>query len=401
MSAAGKPLTTAQKVVLGLAFVPMVGTGLAGGYGTYTNISNAYGQGTAVGAVAAGEGATAVLALVLLGLTMLGQSSPLVIRSGLWALPAAASAMSSMAAKSPGEIVIYALTPMGMTASAEGAAFLARRIVVHRDGRDGEAERRAAEVVQALAYHRARATHHPDEKVRRKSELKAWTLARRVGTGDLALGDRLLDVQRDRLTAGADSALAAMFDAPTTPALTTGSTPPTPALESGQTDAYRSTPDREKSTDPEPAVPALPATEEPAPAGDVTPDPVQADVDAAVDSTRSVVVVAADRPRPRRATGRVPESARSTTPTRSRDELLAKARSLTKSWTAKELTADRLRKTLRTAPANGRWLRDTLRGEREAAAAKAAAAVAEAAAAEATAAEAEAAAPGAAAADVA
>lgn len=374
MSAAGKPLTTAQQVVLGAAFVPMVATGGAGGYGTFTNISAAYGSGTAVGAVAAGEGATAVLALVLLGLTMLGQSSPLVIRSGLWALPAAASAMSSMAAKSPGEIVIYALTPMGMTASAEGAAFLARRIVVHRDGRDGEAERRAAEVVQALAYHRARAAHHPDEKVRRKSELKAWTLARRVGTGDLALGDRLLDVQRDRITAGADSALAAMFDAPTTPALTAGSTPSTPAIESGQTSTERSTSEREKSADPEPAVPALPAAEEPAPVVDATPDPVPTDADPAADSTRPALVVAADRPRPRRATGRVPESARSSTPTRSRDDLLAEARSLTESWSVKELTADRLRKTLRTSPANGRMLRDTLRGEREAAAAEVAAA---------------------------
>ncbi|MEW1634500.1 conjugal transfer protein [Streptomyces sp. NPDC093801] len=375
MSAAGKPLTPAQKTVLGLAFVPMVGTGLAGGFGTYTNISTAYGSGTAVGAVAAGEGATAVLALVLLGLTMLGQSSPLVIRSGLWALPAAASAMSSMAAKSPGEIVIYALTPMGMTASAEGAAFLARRIVVHRDGRDGEAERRAAEVVQALAYHRARAEHHPDEKVRRKSELEAWKLARKVGTGDLALGDRLLDVQRDRITAGADSALAAMFDTPTTPALTAESTHPTPAIESGQTGTYRSTLDREESADREPLAPALPTAEVAVPVVDMAPDPVPADVGPAVESTRPAMVVAADRPRPRRATGRVPESARSATPTRSRDELLAEARSLTEAWSVKELTADRLRKTLRTSPANGRMLRDTLRREREASAAAEAAAV--------------------------
>ncbi|MEW1633281.1 conjugal transfer protein [Streptomyces sp. NPDC093801] len=352
----------------------MVATGGAGGYGTFTNISTAYGSGTAVGAVAAGEGATAVLALVLLGLTMLGQSSPLVIRSGLWALPATASAMSSMAAKSPGEIVIYTLTPMGMTASAEGAAFLARRIVVHRDGRDGEAERRAAEIVQALAYHRARSAHHPEEKVRRKSELKAWKLARKVGTGDLALGDRLLDVQRDRITAGADSALVAMFGTPATPALTTGSTPPG-AIESGQTDIYRSTSDREKSDDPEPAVPTLPAAEEPSPVVGATPDPVPADVDAAVDSIRPTLVVAADRPRARRATGRVPQSARSTAPTRSRDELLAEARSLTESWSMKDLTADRLRKTLRTSPANGRMLRDTLRGEREASAAAEAAAV--------------------------
>ncbi|MFV2117056.1 hypothetical protein ACE14D_00795, partial [Streptomyces sp. Act-28] len=197
----------------------MVATGVAGGYGTYSNIRAAYGEGTAVGAVAAGEGATAVLALLLLGLTMLGQSSPLAIRAGLWALPVAASVMAATAATSGGERVIYALTPMGMTAAAEGAAFLARRIVVHRDGRDAEAEHRAAAVVQALAYHRARAAHHPDEKVRAKSELKTWKLARKVGTNDLALGDRLLDVQRHRVTDGADAALAAMFGTPTRSAL--------------------------------------------------------------------------------------------------------------------------------------------------------------------------------------
>lgn len=86
MSVTGKPLSRGQKVVLGAAFVPMLGTGVAGGVGTYSNISTMFGSGTAVGAVAAGEGATAVLAIVLLGLTMLGQSSPRVIRAGLWAL---------------------------------------------------------------------------------------------------------------------------------------------------------------------------------------------------------------------------------------------------------------------------------------------------------------------------
>ncbi|MFI8101643.1 DUF2637 domain-containing protein [Streptomyces sp. NPDC086023] len=76
-------------------------------------------------------------------------------------------------------------------------------------------------------------------------------------------------------------------------------------------------------------------------------------------------VAAADRPRPRRATGRVPESARTTRTVRTADELLAEARALTESWSVKELTADRLRQTLRTSPANGRMLRDTLRAERE------------------------------------
>ncbi|WP_234436543.1 hypothetical protein [Streptomyces sp. XY511] len=189
----------------------MLATGVAGGYGTYSNIKAVYGAGTAAGAVAAGEGATAVLALVLLGLTMLGQSSPLAVRAGLWLLPAAASAMAAVAAPDAGRTVVYALTPMGMTAAAEGMAFLARRIVVHTDGRDAEAEARAAAVVQALAYHRARAANHPDTKVRKRSERASWRLARKVGTGDTRLGSQLLDVQRERITTGADVALGDMF----------------------------------------------------------------------------------------------------------------------------------------------------------------------------------------------
>ncbi|MFD5105513.1 conjugal transfer protein [Streptomyces cinereoruber] len=377
MSATGKPLGKLQKIVLGAAFVPMLATGGAGGYGTFTNIKAAFGSGTAVGAVAAGEGATAVLAVVLLGLTLLGQSSPKVIRAGLWALPAAASAMSVTAAKTPGEMVIYALTPMGMTASAEGAAFLARRIVVYRDGRDAESEARAAAIVQALAYHRARAANHPDEKVRAKSERTSWKLARKVGAGDLALGDRLLDVQRQRVTDGADAALADMFGTPTTPTLTTGPVDAPTGLtvdlevdrptrpvdsrneeESEQTNMERSTPDL--------PVPAL----EPAP---IDPAPIEQEeltppVPEEPTGRAAMQVVAADRTPRRRVTGRVPAAAKSTQPRRTRDELLAEARQVTESWPVDQLTADGIRKALRTSSDKGRWLRDTLKGERSEAA---------------------------------
>jgi hypothetical protein len=190
-----KPLTKTQKTVLTAAFVPMLLTGVAGGIGTFSNIGHAYGKGTALGAVAAGEGATAVLGLVLPGLTMLGQSSPWPIRIGLWALPAAASVMAAMAGPDAGRTVIHAVTPMGMCVSAEGMAFLARRIVVHTDGRDAEAERKAAAVVQALAYHRAHAANRPDTRVRKRSDRTSWRLARKVGVGDVALGSRLLDVR--------------------------------------------------------------------------------------------------------------------------------------------------------------------------------------------------------------
>ncbi|MCX5014780.1 conjugal transfer protein [Streptomyces sp. NBC_00555] len=373
MSIGGKGLSRPQKAVLSAAFVPMVATGVAGGFGTYSNISAAYGSGTALGAVAAGEGATAVLALVLLGLTMLGQSSPGVIRAGLWALPAAAAVMSAMAATDPGETVIYALTPMGMTTAAEGAAFLARRIVVHRDGRDAEADRKAAAVVQALAYRQAMAASHPDEKVRRKSELAAWKLAGKVGTGDLALSEQLLEVQRARITAGADCALAAMFSGSATPARPAEAIAPTVELEVDRsTESIHSVNPNEaeqigteRSTSEQP-LKAL----EPAP---VTPDPVRTEeapqppAAVSVESADRPVVraVAADGPVRRRATGRVPEIARTSVPRRTREELLAEARQLTESWPTEHVTGDRIRKALRTSPVNARWLRETLRAERD------------------------------------
>ncbi|WP_086831253.1 conjugal transfer protein [Streptomyces sp. NRRL B-24572] len=377
MNATGKELSKLQRIVLGAAFVPMLATGGAGGYGTYTNIKAAYGSGTAVGAVAAGEGATAVLAIVLLGLTLLGQSSPRVIRAGLWALPTAAAAMSATAAKSPGEMVIYALTPMGMTASAEGAAFLARRIVVYRDGHDAEAEAHTAAIVQALAYHRARAANHPGEWTRKRSERASWRLARKVGTGDHTLGTRLVEVQRDHITAGADAALADMFGVPATPALAAGpidepvamtvelevdrSTRPIhPAKmeEPTQTITERSTSDL--------PVPAL----EPAPAERSPYDLFQLEEPtgpASAESTDRVskrVDAAEQAPSAKRVTRRVPEAAKSTQPRRSRDELLAEARRVTESWPVENLTADRIRRAVRTSPEKGRWLRETLRAER-------------------------------------
>ncbi|WP_093801136.1 conjugal transfer protein [Streptomyces sp. Wb2n-11] len=370
-------LTKAQKVVLTAAFVPMLATGVAGGAGTYSNISHAYGSGTALGAVAAGEGATAVLALVLLGLTMLGQSSPAIIRLGLWALPAAASAMAAMAADDPGRTVIYAVTPMGMCVSAEGMAFLARRIVVHQDGRDIEAEAKAATVVRALAYHRARAVNHPQKRVRASSDRTSWKLARKVGLGDASLGVRLLDIQRERVTSGADAALAAMFTAPS---------PRTPTLSTNKDETPEITVNRlrsdlhESAPEPAPAVAELPAVES------ADPDPIAQPTEtesAAPDETARervleglglpteppepppVKAVTSVAQTPRRATGRVPQSARTPRPTRTADQLLSEAREATADWSDGELTAEAIRKAVRTSSANGRMLRDALRAERD------------------------------------
>jgi len=205
-------LSRGQAAVLTAATLPMVAFGGLGAWGTYTNIVSVLDRSaTALGVVAAGEGATLVLALVTVGLVMLGQSVPAPVRIGLWALPAVASATGAAVAETVTEAVVFAVTPMAMTVSAEGMGLLARRIVVFRTGVDAEAQRRNAATVQRLAYHRARAVNHPSGHARKRSELASWRLARRVGAGDAQLGARLVEVQRDRLTEGADAALAGMF----------------------------------------------------------------------------------------------------------------------------------------------------------------------------------------------
>ncbi|MDQ0812452.1 hypothetical protein QFZ63_004166 [Streptomyces sp. B3I7] len=362
-------LTKVQTGVLAAAFVPMLATGVVGGIGTYSNIGHAYGAGTALGALAAGEGATAVLALVLLGLTMLGQSSPRIVRAGLWALPAGAAVMGAMAAPDLGRTVIYALTPMGMSVSAEGMAFLARRIVVHTDGRDAENERRTADLVQALAYHRARAAHHPSDRVKKWSERKSWRLARRVGVGDVALGSRLLDVQRDRITDGADAALASMFvGVSAVPAL--DPPPDTNAEESTETIRKRSTADLREST-PAPVVTLARLT---------VPEPVAVDAGKSIPPVKPLPAIPAPTPapietpkrrsvpaesiRPRGTTGRVPDAAKSPRPKRTYEELLSEARKAVAGLPDGKVTAEGIRRAVRTSPANARKLRDALRAER-------------------------------------
>lgn len=354
-------LTTSQGIVLTAAFLPMLGTAFFGGRGTFTNISRAYGSGTAMGAVAAGEGATAVLALVLMGLTMLGQSSPRVIRLGLWALPAAASVMAASAAQDPGRIAIYAITPMGMCVSAEGMAFLARRIVVHQEGRDAEAEAKAAAIVRELAYQRAVAANHPDAKVKAKADRASWKLARKVGAGDYTLGLRLLEVQRERVTAGADAALAAMFTTPA-PAFELGAETPTVPADQPPTDVDAN----QEETPQDAANQSVGDLRESTPADPPAASIESADSQAAIQPIPLPMPVL-NRPR-RRPTGPVPAAAKSPRPTRTPDELLAQAREVTADWPDEDLTAEGIRKAVHTAPAKARLLRDTLKAERAGAA---------------------------------
>ncbi|WP_351237440.1 hypothetical protein [Streptomyces sp. NPDC002133] len=256
-----KALTHGQSTVLGTAALPMVCFGAAGAWGTYTNVKTHFPQSaTALGVVAAGEGATLVLALVYIGLTLLGQPSPAPVRIGLWTLPVLASATSAVIATSVTEAVVYAVTPVAMCASAEGMGLLARRIVVYRTGVDTETQRRNAETLQRLAYHRALATSHPSPKARKRAELKSWRLARKVGTHDTELTGSLLTVQRQRITAGADSALASMFGATVTERLPRPVTPELPTThehDRSRTNTNTTTPGRhsdahERKTPPPP-----------------------------------------------------------------------------------------------------------------------------------------------------
>lgn len=276
-TASPKSLSRGQTLVLCATAVPMVAFGGLGAVGTYSNITSVFHRSaTALGVVAAGEGATLVLALTLVGLTMLGQSSPAAVRIGLWTLPAMASLTGVAVAKTTTEAVVFAITPMAMCVSAEGMGLLARRIVVYRTGVDAEAQRRNAEVMQRLAYHRARAANHPDANARKASELESWKLAKRVGTGDAQLGSHLVDVQRERMTAGADAALAGMFALPVTaPAIETTAKPelPTVALVAEESVTPPVTPEDTQVTHPvetivpEPVTPVTPEAVTP-----VTPD---------------------------------------------------------------------------------------------------------------------------------
>nr|WP_078946699.1 hypothetical protein [Streptomyces sp. NRRL B-3648] len=115
----------------------------------------------------------------------------------------------------------------------------------------------------------------------------------------------------------------------------------------------------------------------------VVPDPVPVDlgkqatptklIPAVVPVVRPVPIEAAptrtspaESPRPRRVTGRVPAAAKSPRTRRTPEELLAQARKATAGLDAGQITAEGIRRELRTSPANARMLRDALLAERAA-----------------------------------
>src|SRR5690606_28253086 len=188
--------------------------GVFGGWGTYTNaVAEFHRKATAAGVVAAGEGLTLILALVLLARTMLGQPPPAIVRLGMWLAPVSASCIGITIASNVREAAVYAVTPLAMSGAAEGLGFIARSIVVYRTGTDAETLRRNADAARQLAYHRAVADSHPGGWKRKMAVRRYWRLARHVGVGDTELGAGLVDVQRVRVRDGADAALASMYGA--------------------------------------------------------------------------------------------------------------------------------------------------------------------------------------------
>ncbi|MFE9395714.1 DUF2637 domain-containing protein [Streptomyces flavidovirens] len=133
-------------------------------------------------------------------------------------------------------------------------------------------------------------------------------------------------------------------------------TEPPNAEKPTETIVNRSTSDLGEST-PAPVAPVdVPAA---------SPAPVLVDLMKPVEPV-PVRAVAAESVRPRGATGRVPAVARSARPVRTADELLDEARSATADWPVGDLTAEGIRKAVRTSPAKARVLRETLRAERTA-----------------------------------
>ncbi|MFJ8027432.1 hypothetical protein [Streptomyces sp. NPDC096311] len=207
-----RELTRGQGVVLGAAAVAMVVVGGFGAWGTYSNaVAEFHRQATAAGVVAAGEGLTLILALIMLGRTMLNQASPGVVRGGMWVAPVSASCIGISIANDTREAAVYAVTPLAMSGAAEGLGLIARSIVVYRTGVDAEVMRHNADAARQLAFHRAVADGHPDKRKRKRAVRRYWRLARYVGVGDTELGAGLVDVQRIRVRDGADAALASMY----------------------------------------------------------------------------------------------------------------------------------------------------------------------------------------------
>ncbi|MGW0763219.1 DUF2637 domain-containing protein [Streptomyces sp. NPDC002814] len=146
--------------------------------------------------------------------------------------------------------------------------------------------------------------------------------------------------------------------------------PPTANMdESTETGVIRSRSDLPVST-PQPITPNTTALPRPVAVGFIK-STIPAKPLPSIEPTPAVPIearaVAAESTRPRGATGRVPEAARSPRPRRTPDELLIEARKVTAGWPDTKVTAEGIRRAIHTSPANARKLRDALLAERAAA----------------------------------
>jgi hypothetical protein len=255
--------------VLGTLLTTMAVIGGFGAYGTFTNMSSKFETGTALGVTAAGEGLAAVIALAILGFTLLQQPAPRTMHVGLWLLPAMASGTGMLVADTGKEMAVYAMTPMAMSVSGEAIAAIARNIVIRTTGIDIETQRRNTETARMFAYHAARSQRHPVQKKRDKSQNKMWKIAKKVGKGDLALANALTTAYRDQVGMGADQALLALF--------------------SGTAPALEMAPETQmETTFPQAAEPVAPTVEAPFEVPVETPDPRK---EMAVPAAETVVLV--------------------------------------------------------------------------------------------------------------
>lgn len=201
-------LSKGQTLVLVATSLPMAAVGTAGAVATYINMDNVlHRSGSALGLVAAGEGATLVCALVALLVTLMGQHTPAVVRAGLWLIPVLASATGVALAPTQDERVVMAVTPLAMTAAGEGIAFVARRVVAYRTGTDIEQQRRSG----LLLWHANRAANGSGIG-RRLSKAAVWRLTRSFAATDSQLSVQLGEIQRFRIQQGADANLAAVLN---------------------------------------------------------------------------------------------------------------------------------------------------------------------------------------------
>lgn len=246
-------LTNGQKMVLWAASAPMAAAGIAGAAATFYNMRGIlHSSATAAGLVAAGEGATLICALIALLVTLMGQHTPGVVRVGMWLVPLVASVTGAVVAPTVDMKVAMAVTPLAMTASGEGIAFVARRIVQHNTGVDLEAQRRAG----LLVWHAGRAANG-GWLGKRLSKAAVWKLTKSFASTDGQMHIQVDDIQRFRIGENLDVNLVDIL----------AGTPKTAPRKPGTASLAPAAP-----------VPALPAADKPS-APETTADDLEDDPD--------------------------------------------------------------------------------------------------------------------------